>query len=220
MSTDIYCIDVECVASGNTHEDFIPVSVAIVNHNCDLIYEQLITPSAPVYDYLTPLTGITSIDLSKTKSLTQVVTEIRQLLPKTAKLIGQGICNDIEWLGLVEGVDFNSKEDISSLTACYNPKFRNTSVFSLDLAYSVVFGTSMRGSGIHLASEDAKATMKFYKHWKQLTQSQIASYNYQMIGTKPKPSFAKQHNYKYNGICLAGYMPQYCTCGKKPKSKH
>lgn len=38
--------------------------------------------------------------------LKQVVEEVKQLLPKHAILVGLNIQQDVQWLGLREGVDF------------------------------------------------------------------------------------------------------------------
>ena len=44
--------------------------------------------------------------LSRGQPLAAAIATLKQHLPRTAILVGQGIGKDVEWLGLVEGQDF------------------------------------------------------------------------------------------------------------------
>lgn len=57
---------------------------------------------------------------------------LRQVLPPTAVLVGMNIRKDIEWLGLLEGVDYAACIDLADLFRVYNPDKRSYTYFSLD----------------------------------------------------------------------------------------
>ncbi len=69
--------------------------------------------TSPVVSYLTALTGLTRETLdSYGIPLDRAMAALRENLPKSAILVGQNIRKDVEWLGLKEGVDFESLMDL------------------------------------------------------------------------------------------------------------
>ena len=34
-----------------------------------------------------------------------------------------------------------------------------------------------------------------------------------LLRTRPSPSWAKRNNYRWEGVCMASYMPAKCFCG-------
>lgn len=63
--------------------------------------------------YLQPLTGLTRGLLdAHGMPLEQGIATLKAHLPKNAIIVGQNIRKDIEWLGLKEGVDYQSLLDL------------------------------------------------------------------------------------------------------------
>ena len=73
-------------------------------------------PEVPVKSYLTPLTGITAEQLaSEGVPIATAMEILKSKLPSNAVLVGQNILKDVNWLGLVEGTDFDSMVDLAAL---------------------------------------------------------------------------------------------------------
>lgn len=70
----------------------------------------------PVTSYLTELTGITK-ELIEQYGLpiADALMALRAHLPPNAVLVGQNIKKDVDWLQLVEGLDFASMIDLAAL---------------------------------------------------------------------------------------------------------
>lgn len=107
IGSSAYSIDVECVASGVQHHDRVIGQIALVDKDCQPILNIYVVPDVPVVSYLTPLTGLTA-DLLQERGvpLDEALVKLRANLPANSVLVGQNILKDVEWLGLVEGVDF------------------------------------------------------------------------------------------------------------------
>ena len=69
-------IDVECVATGFTHEDRSPCSVALVDDQCQIIFSSLIKPKDQVVSDLYPLSGLRVKDLEQAPSLDEVLEKV------------------------------------------------------------------------------------------------------------------------------------------------
>jgi DNA polymerase III epsilon subunit-like protein len=79
-SNRILSIDVECVATGYTHEDRSPCSVAIVDDKCQIIFSSLIKPKEKVVSDLYPYTGLRIKDLEQAPSLDNVLQKVKSSL--------------------------------------------------------------------------------------------------------------------------------------------
>lgn len=58
---DVYSIDVECVASGRGHRDRVVGRIAMVDSDCNLVYDRIVNPKldgVTVVSYLERLTGL------------------------------------------------------------------------------------------------------------------------------------------------------------------
>ena len=99
-----------------------------------------IKPDVPVVSYLTPLTGITKEMIDQYGSpIADALVSLRAHLPPFAILVGQNIKKDVEWLQLVEGLDFASMIDLSALFRVWNPAKNSYTVFSQDHSAKVFF---------------------------------------------------------------------------------
>ena len=56
--TPVYCIDVECVATGKQHHDRSVAQIAMVDMYQRLVFNLVVKPDKPVVSYLEPLTGL------------------------------------------------------------------------------------------------------------------------------------------------------------------
>ena len=72
----VLSIDVECVATGYTHEDRSPCSVAVVDDRCQIIFSSLIKPTEKVISDLYPLTGLRVKDLDHALTLDEVLQKV------------------------------------------------------------------------------------------------------------------------------------------------
>ena len=125
------CVDVECVASGPRHDDRSVAYVALVDKDERVLLKKKVKPDKPVFNFLTPLTGLKEGDLDGAPPLEEVVREVKALIGPNVVLVGQGVQSDIAWLDLKVGVDFASSVDLGNLFKTYNSRYGNYSFFSL-----------------------------------------------------------------------------------------
>ncbi len=75
-SIQVLSIDVECVATGHTHLDRAPCSVAIVNDRYEVLFDSLIKPDKPVVSDLFPFSGVHKVDLPHAPSFDEVIKKV------------------------------------------------------------------------------------------------------------------------------------------------
>jgi hypothetical protein len=64
----------------------------------------------------------------------------------------------------------------------------------------------------HDPAQDALASIKLAKRFYSDDRALQAA-KQKLIRTRPAPSFAKQNNYQYEGVCMAKFYPAKCFCG-------
>ena len=134
-----------------------PGRVAMVDSQGNVLADLIIRPplnGKGVTSYLTPLTGLTS-DLClgpDAISLNDAITHIKKILPQNGILVGQAIDHDVEWLGLVEGVDFGRMLDISDI-------FRQRMPSVLNVAADVVKKKEEEEGGYHPPSSSSNGNV-------------------------------------------------------------
>lgn len=79
QSVQVLSIDVECIATGYSHLDRAPCSVAIVNDRCEVIFDSLIKPDKPVVSDLLPFSGVHKADLQNAPSFDEVIKKVIHL---------------------------------------------------------------------------------------------------------------------------------------------
>lgn len=142
MKGPFYSMDIECVATGygSTKRHRRPCRVALVTSTQNsrdgggydddeittLLDEYINLNDIKVVSYMTQLTGVTKEHCTSAKSLEEVRSLVREMLPQTAVLVGHNIQHDIEWLGLEVGVDFREYFDTSVLFRQRIPKNLNS----------------------------------------------------------------------------------------------
>ena len=124
-------VDVECVATGYSHNERAMGHVAVVDQDESVVYQQYVKPDQRVVCYLTPLTGIGAGQLDEGVSQESVEREARALLGPDVVLVGQRIDCDIKWLHLQQGRDYAGIIDLAEVFKAYNRRYGNYSFFSL-----------------------------------------------------------------------------------------
>ena len=124
-------VDVECVATGPRHDARAVALVAVIDQDERVLLKKKVKPKEKVMSYLTPLTGIREGDLDDGEPLEKVVAEVKGLLGPDIVLVGQGVKNDILWLQLREGEDYESTVELGELFRTYNQRFGSYNIFSL-----------------------------------------------------------------------------------------
>jgi DNA polymerase III epsilon subunit-like protein len=108
-----YSIDVEAVATAFDHNARSVAQISLVDQYEQVILNLYVKPPVPVVSYLSALTGLTKETLDQYgMPLEEALSVLRSHLPKTAVIVGQNINKDIEWLGLKEGADYESLQDL------------------------------------------------------------------------------------------------------------
>ena len=136
-----YSVDVEAVATGTDHNSRAVAQISLIDQyervsdehvllaqpdaprsaaecsaagrRLQVVLNLYVKPSVPVVSYLTALTGLTQATLDMYgRPLEESLRYLREQLPRHAILVGQNIRKDVEWLGLKEGVDFESLMDL------------------------------------------------------------------------------------------------------------
>ena len=124
-------VDVECVATGERHDAREVCSVAVVDGSGKVLLSKKVKPTSPVASYLTPLTGLHKGDLDDGARLEDVIVEVKALMGPGVVLVGQGIANDIKWLQLQQGVDYNKTVDLGEMFKVFNPRYGSYNFSSL-----------------------------------------------------------------------------------------
>ena len=125
------CVDVECVATGRRHDAHSVALVAVVDQEERVLLKKKVKVTEKVMSYLTPLTGLREGDLDDGEPLDKVLADVKRVLGPDVVLVGQGVKNDVEWLQLREGEDYESTVDLGELFKTFNPRYSNYSFFTL-----------------------------------------------------------------------------------------
>jgi RNA exonuclease 4 len=213
----VFCVDVECAATSKRHSDRTPISVALSNQKEDVLVFSCIKPKEPVFSYLTPLTGVTEEDVLNGRPFVDIVNEIRQVLrgcDPLPLLVGNGIENDIRWLELVKGEDFSDFIDLAEMFKAWNPKYGQFNKYSLAHLCKQLLGATI--ADIHCPKEDAVLSVRLYNRFKDDKQALDRAKN-SMVGKVAPTTFVKKNNYRYEGVCMAAYYPEKCSCDAPTK---
>ncbi|GLC67132.1 hypothetical protein PLESTF_000520800 [Pleodorina starrii] len=209
-----FAVDVECVATGVDHNARSVAQIAVVDEHMNVLLNVYIKQELTVVSYLTPLTGITEALLREHGvPLAQALQAVRSVLPRDAVLIGQNIRQDVVWLGLKEGVDFEGMQDLQGLYRIWNEKFRSFSVFAQSHLARVLLGwQDPQGLNEHDAAEDARKSMALFNHHRfalKPNEAAMRAAHEALLAAPVAPSFAKR-NATFEGVCMGNRRT--CTC--------
>jgi len=210
----VYSIDVECVATGVTHDARAVAQVALVDGDGCTLLNLLVRPEARVVSYLTPLTGL-SAELLDERGVTQAeaVAALRAALPRSATLVGQSIAGDCRWLGLVEGTDFAGLVDLAGLFRVWNERYKSWSVFSQEHLARCLLGRGGDGAEAHDAAADAATSVALYRLHELLKRGEAGGWDAaceRLLAQPPNASFARRHP-TFEGVCMGNRKT--CVCG-------
>eukprot|EP01006_Ploeotia_vitrea_P017976 TRINITY_DN49226_c0_g1_i1.p1 TRINITY_DN49226_c0_g1~~TRINITY_DN49226_c0_g1_i1.p1 ORF type:complete len:219 (+),score=25.30 TRINITY_DN49226_c0_g1_i1:112-768(+) len=209
-------LDVECVATGKGHNDRAPAWVSAVDYNLRLLYDSPIHVPGTVVSLLSPLSGLVNRDaLADAPTFAEAQAQIFSLCGPNTVIVGQSPQGDLKWLGLQQGIHYKQAINLAELYQAYNSKYGNWNKFSLAAEAKLI---SEEQTGPHTSQHDAQLSMKLFKRWEGNTDAQRRADCDQLlqwaIQRKMPTSVAKRLDYKYEGVCLAAYYPQKCTCGQ------
>lgn len=213
-SATIFSIDVECIATGPQHNARAVAQIALVDEWCRPICNLYVKPDLPIVSYLTPLTGLTKEIIDQYGlPLADALVTLRSLLPPNALLVGQNIKKDVDWLQLVEGLDFASMIDLAGLFRVWNPERNSFTGFSQDHTAKVWLRMSDRVQ--HNAVDDACISVSLFNAYRsvQWDINRLQQLQAAMMSTERTPSFS-QITPSIDGCCLGNRNT--CTCGLPP----
>ncbi len=183
------------MATGVGADDRSVGHIALVDWSRQTKANVFVLPSEPVVSYLEPLTSLTpSLLRQYGYPLEKAVTIIRSELPSNAVLVGQNITMDLQWLGLVRGVDFASFIDLRDLWRTWSPQYKSYTHYSLRHQAKCILGAPPPAQ--HSASGDALTTMKLLQHYVYCRKYSMALHQAKLaaLHNAPRePSFAKRH---------------------------
>lgn len=210
----VYCIDVECVATGKQHHDRAVAQIGCVDAASREIFNIVVKPDKEVMSYLTPLTGLTKerVD-AEGVSFEEAMTKVRHMLPKESILVGLNIQKDVEWLDLKRGEDFHEIIDLAFLFRVWNPGKNSYTYFGLDhLATTWLEDPNRSGNGGHDAVKDAFSSMQLFQMYLRVQNNGplMMEMQWRALTSPIQPSFAKQ-NPVFEGCCMGNRKT--CTCG-------
>ena len=208
----VMSVDVECVANGFGHNDRTPSWVAVVDAAGAGVYKSTIAV-ANVVSYLTPITGQKPGDLDGAPPFAAVQARVKAVLGPDVVLVGQGIAHDVAWLGLAPGADFARLVDLADTFRAYNPRFNSYNVCSLRHAATTLLGEGRAGDSAHDPEDDARVSVRLY-HEYTLQPARLPAAHERLVRTRPAPSVAKALNYACDGVCMAKFFREKCTCGQ------
>eukprot|EP00927_Polykrikos_kofoidii_P044255 TRINITY_DN38271_c0_g1_i2.p1 TRINITY_DN38271_c0_g1~~TRINITY_DN38271_c0_g1_i2.p1 ORF type:complete len:595 (+),score=116.50 TRINITY_DN38271_c0_g1_i2:76-1785(+) len=208
-----YSIDVECVASGARHNDRVVAQVSLVRGDGAVLLDLYVTPSVPVVSYISPLTGLTR-ELLEERGVPfgDAMKVLQRHLPPAAVLVGQGIENDVRWLGLAEGQDFSSMIDLASLWRVWNSSYGSWSIFSQEHLWKVLFAEDPAGRA-HNAVDDAVKAVRLFRLYRRLASlgdAAVEEAKQRLLSTPVSPPF-KKRNPIFEGVCMGDR--KNCRCG-------
>lgn len=208
----LFSIDVECVATGTDHNSRSVAQISLVDEYERVILNVYVKPDRPVASYLSPLTGLNRHTLeSKGVPLAEAMRILKECLPRSAVLVGQSIGKDVEWLGLREGVDFESLIDLAGLYKVWNSVYNTYSIFSLEHLARVVLRYDGKGQP-HNAARDAVLSMQLYNYYRRAewTPGLWEKVGRALLEEPVRPSF-KKLNPIFEGVCMGDR--KQCKCG-------
>lgn len=147
----IYALDCEMLY---TTAGMDVAAISIVDHNCNLVYETLILPDAPIIDYNTDHSGLTKEQFrGVTTTLKDVHSKLLSLVGSRTILVGHGLNHDLLRLKVIH-------DRIVDTSVVYphpkGPRIRNSLAFLKDRFLSACSSSSK----VLKCRDDAKATMQ------------------------------------------------------------
>lgn len=65
----------------------------------------------------------------------------------------------------------------------------------------------------HCPETDCEATLRLFEAYYGQTRA-LEDAKKKLLARRPAASWAKNNNYKWEGVCMAAFMPEKCICGQ------
>jgi DNA polymerase III epsilon subunit-like protein len=225
----VLCVDVEALASGQSHNDRAPCWVALVDSTAPGAQPVLDLKMKPehIVDYLTFLSGVDEASLKGAVSVEEGLSIVRAALDPEVTLVGWNVQSDIGWLGLEKGVHYKTAVDCIDWFS--HDQRRGDTVFTrryglAHVAHLLLDYNVRSDDGSHSPIKDAVATLKLYEQYVAHVGPTIQ---------QPKPTLKsaikkirntpilKEHMGTSEptalGVCMSGYNPKKCICNAPMK---
>ena len=205
----MYALDVECVATGKTHNDRAVAQIGLVDAYGRCVLNVYVKPKKEVVSYLTPLTGLTAALIDERGvPLEEAIRVLRSRLPSSAALVGTNIGQDAKWLGLTAPGDCALLVDLAALFRAWDGS--RYVYFSQDHCAKVWLGAVRPPNVAHDAVGDAAVSMALLGCYMRMPDSAKAQCHARALATPRDPSFAVK-NPSFEGVCQGNR--RLCTCG-------
>merc|ERR1719247_2037578 len=202
----IVSIDVECVAIGPKWNDREPGQVGLATatqRDGQPMHEPrkacwYIKPRGKVHSYLEPLTGLNEkLIEERGVQLEEALAGVRKWLTPDTVLVGQNIGQDIDWLGLEQGVDYACTVDLADCLQFWEVATRRYRVYSLEHVAKAWLGEEYAEGMSHDATNDADWSVRVFEMLCELfvmqRWDQLQYLEQLVLSTEPKLSFAKRN---------------------------
>jgi len=205
----MFALDVECVATGTTHNDRSVAQIGLVDAYGRCVLNVYVKPTKAVVSYLTPLTGLTEeLIEERGVSMEEAITALKARLPTSAAVVGTNIGQDARWLGLRSPEDCALFVDLAALFRAWDGT--RYVYFNQDHCAKVWLG-AVRPPGVsHDAVGDAAVSMALLGCYMRMPDSAKAECHARALATPRTPSFAVK-NPSFEGVCQGNR--RLCTCG-------
>jgi DNA polymerase III epsilon subunit-like protein len=188
-------------------------SIAVVDIDENVVLRLSVKPSLPITSYLTPITGIKAEDIADSVTIEAAEDQVHALFGSDVLLVGQAIQSDVAWLRLVKGVHYRELHDLADTFKAFNAKYKRTCHFSLQHEANTLLGTNM--SGAHDPAQDAQVSIRLYKKYVlNGSKGLLDEARARLRKTKVAPSVVKEIGYKIDGVCMAKFNINFCSCGQ------
>ncbi len=210
----MFALDVETLAIGKTHEskDRFPFLIALLNGQGETLLKSWVKPPSAVVSYLTPLSGVkaSDVDLSTSPPLEVVLAELHQHLHPDAILVGQYPWGDIQWCRLEKGVHYRDVIDLSNWFRVWV----DVRWVYFSLGHAVKHLLKKNQNQVHDPVQDCQLTLELYHKYKDASEDEKRRVGRYLCNQPKSVNAASLYDFCINGVCLAGFNPKKCVCGR------
>lgn len=215
----IVSVDVECVATGVGHNDRSIATIAVVDSREQTLLNVRVTPHLPVVSMLTPITGLERGALAGGLAEEAALQQVYALLGPDVLLVGQNPQSDATWLRLVPGVHYAALFDLAQLFKQINPRYNSMSFYPMHHVARTLLNVG--SGGAHSADEDARISVRLYNLYagdSGANRARLVEGKKRLLSApNSNTNIAKSLGYQHEGVCLAAFLPERCSCGQPTK---
>lgn len=161
---DVVAVDCEMVGVGRKRRRNMLARVAIVNMEGAVLLDEYVSPTEPITDYRTHLSGIRAGDLVGARSFKEIKKRVLSMF-KECIVVGHSVQNDLSALRIWHPPELTRdtalymplRRELAAVHRPYNP----SDCPALKMLSEHLLGERIQG-GEHCPVEDARAAMKLY----------------------------------------------------------